>query len=327
MDHTMHIALRSRAALGLIASVLTACGQSGERPSSTAGTLVVYNAGSLARPLRAALDTFAAHNGVTLQQENAGSLETARKLSELHKIPDVIGLADYEVFPQLLMPQYVSWYAQFAHNRMVIAYTDKSRYASEINADNWWKIFLRPGVQVGRADPNLDPNGYRTLLTLQLAERHYKQPKLYQRLVAALPQRNIRPKEADLVGLLQAGELDYIWSYESIAQAANLRYLRLPEAIDLSSPAESTFYAQASVRVTGKTPADSITFRGQPIVYGLSVPKGAPHPEPAERFAAFLLSPAGRRVLRQAKLDALEKPIIVGSGAPPAIAKLAASPE
>jgi molybdate/tungstate transport system substrate-binding protein len=288
---------------------------------------VVYNAGSLARPLRAALDTFASRSGATVQQENAGSLETARKLTELHKIPDLIALADYEVFPQLLMPQFVSWYAQFAHNRMVIAYTDESRDASEINADNWWKIFLRPGVQVGRADPNLDPNGYRTLLTLQLAELHYKQPKLYQRLVAALPQRNIRPKEADLVGLLQAGELDYIWSYESIAQAAKLRYLRLPEAIDLSSPAESTFYAQVSVKVMGKTPAESITFHGEPILYGLSIPKGAPHPELAERFAAFLLSPDGRRVLRQAKLDALERPIIVGSGAPPAIARLVATPE
>jgi molybdate/tungstate transport system substrate-binding protein len=77
--------------------------------------------------------------------------------------------------------------------------------------------------------------------------------------------------------------------------------------------------------VTGKTPADTITFRGQPIVYGLSIPKDAPHPELAERFAAFLLSREGRRVLRQAKLDALEKPIIVGSGAPPAIARVTAT--
>src|SRR5919205_1244062 len=195
----MKFALRASLALAMVAWVLTACGRTEKQPSTTGGTLVVYNAGSLARPLRAALDTFAARTGAMLQQESAGSLETARKLTELHKIPDVIGLADYEVFPQLLMPQYVSWYAQFAHNRMVIAYTDKSRYASEINADNWWKIFLRPGVQVGRADPNLDPNGYRTLLTMQLAERYYQQPKLDQRLIAALPQRNIRPKEADLV--------------------------------------------------------------------------------------------------------------------------------
>src|SRR5919202_135676 len=237
----MKFALRASLALPMVAWVLTACGRAEKQPSTSGGTLVVYNAGSLARPLRAALDTFAAHNRVTIQQENAGSLETARKLTELHKIPDII-------------------------------------------ADNWWRIFLRPGVQVGRADPNLDPNGYRTLLTIQLAERYYKQPKLYQRLLKALPQRNIRPKEADLVGLLQAGELDYIWSYESIAQAASLRYLRLPETIDLSSPADSSFYAQASVRVTGKTPSDSITFRGQPLVYGLSVPRNAPHPELAERF-------------------------------------------
>src|SRR5256885_13850413 len=74
--------------------------------------IVVYNAGSLARPLRAALDTFAARTGITADQESAGSLETARKLTELHKIPDVIALADHEVFSQLLMPAFVTWYAE-----------------------------------------------------------------------------------------------------------------------------------------------------------------------------------------------------------------------
>src|SRR5919202_4355373 len=107
----MKFALRASLALPMVAWVLTACGRAEKQPSTSGGTLVVYNAGSLARPLRTALDTFAAHNGVTIQQENAGSLETARKLTELHKIPDIIGLADYEVFPQLLMPQYVTWYA------------------------------------------------------------------------------------------------------------------------------------------------------------------------------------------------------------------------
>ena len=70
------------------------------------GPLVVFNAGSLARPLRAALDTFAAREGVRVEQEQAGSLETARKLTELGRIPDVIALADYEVFPQLLVPEH-----------------------------------------------------------------------------------------------------------------------------------------------------------------------------------------------------------------------------
>lgn len=278
--------------------------------------IVVYNAGSLARPLRAALDTFAARNGLTPEQESAGSLETARKLTDLHKIPDLVALADHEVFPRLLMPVFVTWYAQFARNRMVLAYTDRSKYASEINADNWWSVLQRPGVQVGRSDPGLDPNGYRTLLTLQLAERFYHQPGLADRLLAAAPARNVRPAEVQLLGLLQGGELDYIWSYQSVADAAGLKSLRLPEAIDLSTPADSAFYAGASVRVPGKTPRDTIVFRGGPIVYGLAIPIAAPHPQLARRFVAFLFSDEGKEILRRAKLDVLDHQVIVGSGVP-----------
>jgi molybdate/tungstate transport system substrate-binding protein len=317
---TSHLRL---ALLGSVA-VLAACsGREAARngSGSAAGTpLISYNAGSLARPLRAALDSFAVRSGARIEQESAGSLETARKLTDLHKIPDIVALADYEVFPELLMPGQLTWYVQFARNRMVLAYTDRSHFADEIDTDNWWRILQRPGVQVGRADPDLDPNGYRTLLTLQLAERYYHQPGLADRLLAASPSRNVRPKEVDLVGLLQAGELDYIWSYESVAQAAGLRYVTLPEQIDLSTPADSAFYARATARVRGKGPGDTLVVHGQPIVYGISIPARAPHPALAARFLAWMLSADGRRVLRAAELDALDHPVLVGTGAPPVVA-------
>jgi molybdate/tungstate transport system substrate-binding protein len=286
--------------------------------------LTLFNAGSLGRPLRAAADSFAARQHVTVAQENAGSLETARKLTDLGKIPDVIALADYDVFPQLLMPKYATWYALFARDRMVIAYTPKSKFASEITAKNWTSVLLRAGVETGRANPDLDPNGYRTLLVLQLAETFYAQPGAAARLLAASPARNIRPKSADLVALLQAGEFDYIWAYESVAQAASLSYLTLPAEIDLSDPADSARYATASVRVAGNTPHDSVTFRGSPIVFALSIPVGVAHAALAARFIAYLFSPDGQRVLRANKLDVLAHPAIVGSGAPDAVARAAA---
>jgi molybdate/tungstate transport system substrate-binding protein len=223
------------------------------------------------------------------------------------------------------MPAQVNWYLDFARNRMVLAYTSGSRFANEISAENWWKIVQRPGVQVGRSDPNLDPNGYRTLLTMQLAEKHYGVPALYDSLLAHAPESNVRPKEADLVGLLQAGEMDYIWSYESLASAAGLKFVQLPAAIDLGSPADSASYAKVQVRVRGKAPGDSVTFRGQPIVYALSIPKKAPHPELAGRFVAYLLSDDGKRVLRATGLDVLDDPVIVGSGVPEVVAAAASS--
>jgi molybdate/tungstate transport system substrate-binding protein len=117
------------------------------------------------------------------------------------------------------------------------------------------------------------------------------------------------------VGLLQAGEFDYIWSYESMARNLGLKFVRLPDAIDLSSPSDSALYAAASVRVRGKG-ADSAEFRGRPIVYALSIPLAAPHRDVAEAFVRYLLSPDGRRVLRAESLDVLDAPMVVGAGAP-----------
>jgi molybdate/tungstate transport system substrate-binding protein len=99
--------------------------------------------------MRAALDTFARREGVRVEQESAGSLESARKLTELGKIPDLIALADADVFPQYLVPAHVDEWVLFARNRMVLAYTDRSRHAERIDADTWWRVALREGVEVG----------------------------------------------------------------------------------------------------------------------------------------------------------------------------------
>lgn len=293
-----------------IAALLLGCG--GADRAAGEDVLVVFNAGSLARPMRAALDTFAAREGVRGEQESAGSLETARKLTELGKRPDLVALADAEVFPNYLVPGHLDGYVEFARNRMVLAYTDRSRFADEFSPDTWWRILLRPGVETGRSDPQLDPNGYRTMLVWQLAEQHYGEPGLAARLEAASPARNVRPKEADLIGLLQAGEFDYIWSYESIARALGLRFVVLPAAIDLSASDSATTYSSAVVTVRGARAGDSVTFRGAPIVYAFGVPRDAPHPRLAARFAAFLLSDEGRAILRREGLDALEVPIARG---------------
>ena len=299
----------------VLLAIFTLAGCTG-RAASEPDRLVVFAAGSLARPLRAALDTFAAQTKTRIDLESAGSLETARKLTELGKIPDVIALADEEVFPQLLMPRFTTWYARFARNRMVIAYTDRSRYADSLSERTWREVLTRADVQVGRADPDLDPAGYRTLLVFQLAQRHYRDPGLVARLLANAPKRNMRAKSAELVALLQAGELDYAWSYESVAQAAGLRYLTLPSAVDLGADADSSAYAVASVKVLGASRGDTITLLGRTIRYAVSIPTNAPHSKVAEQFVAWLLGEQGRAVLRAEHLDALEAPQITGTGVP-----------
>jgi molybdate/tungstate transport system substrate-binding protein len=304
----------------LLASVLLAIALPADA-QSVQGRLTVFNAGSLAYPFRLMLAEFARQNpGVRTQQESSGSLEAARKLTELGKIPDVLAVADYAVIEQLLMPALADWYAVFASNAMVLVYSDRSTGGREINGDNWWRILLRPGVRWGASNPALDPNGYRTLLVFQLAERHYREPGLAARLKQALRPQFVRPNEAQLLGLVQAGELDYAWSYRSLAQTAGLRSVELPKEIDLSDAARAADYSLASVRLPGPrlAAADSVEFRGEPILYALTIPRGAPDPELARAFARFVFSPAGQAILRRSGFTLMAAPRF-GGVAPAAV--------
>ncbi|HEX6433003.1 MAG TPA: extracellular solute-binding protein, partial [Gemmatimonadales bacterium] len=146
-----------------------------------------------------------------------------------------------------------------------------------------------------------------------------RQPGLAGRLQRAFPPKYIRPKEADLTALVQAGELDYSWSYASIAQTAGLRYVSLPREIDLSDPRLAEWYAQASVRLPGQSRGgrDSLEFRGEPIVYALTIPTAAPHPRTAAAFVRFVLSPEGQSILKANGFTLLDKPLLAGPGKPP----------
>ncbi|MDB4915340.1 MAG: extracellular solute-binding protein family 1 [Gemmatimonadetes bacterium] len=293
------------------------CSSSPDGRPTHADTLVVFEAASLAAPMHAVLDSFARRSAVVIQEERGPSLELARRITELHRVPDVIALADQEVFPELLIPAAATWYASFARNRMVIAYTENSHHAKEMTADNWREILLRNDVLLGRTDPALAPAGYRALLVYELAERHYRDVGLAKRLTAQTTPKLIRGNAAELAALLSAGELDYIVDYESLAHAQHFQVIRLPADVDLGDAAQAAMYATASVRVPrGK---DSVTRHGAPILYGVSIPRGAAHSAIASKFLAFLLGPDGRAILRRQNIDALDTPIIAGDSVPRAL--------
>lgn len=285
------------------------------------GPLEVFNAGSLAVPFHRLLQAFAVrYPGVEPAQENSGSLAAVRKLTELDRIPDVLAVADYALIPDLLIPRYTTWYATFATNSLTLVYTDRSNGAREITPQNWFRVLQHPEVRWGYADPALDPAGYRTRMAFQLAERHYGEAGLARRLSAAAHPRYMRGKSADLVALIQLGELDYAWTYTSLARLHGLRLVPLPSEVSLGEPALAEWYGTASVRLPGATLAgkDSVEFRGRPISYALTVPRHAPHPEAAVAFVQFVASAEGRAILEAANLTALARPVLGGVSTPPA---------
>jgi molybdate/tungstate transport system substrate-binding protein len=288
--------------------------------TAPSGPLVVFNAGSLARPFSELLRAFKSKNPeVVPAQENSGSLEAVRKLTELGKIPDVLAVADYGVIPKLLVPRFTSWYALFARTSMVLVYTDQSVGARETTSKNWWQVLQRPDVRWGHSDPVLDPAGYRSLMVFQLAERFYNQPGLTRKLEAAVRPRYIRPKSADLIALVQVGELDYAWEYEAVARMHELPYVELPPEVNLGDTRLAETYARAAVRLPGATRAgaDSVEFRGEPIAYALTIPSAAAHPKTAEAFVRFVFSPAGQAIITANGFTLVDKPLVGGPGKPP----------
>jgi molybdate/tungstate transport system substrate-binding protein len=254
------------------------------------------------------LDTFAARTRAVVQRESGGSLEHARKLTELGRIPDALILADEEVFGELLAPRFVNEWTAFARNRMVVAYTDRSLAAGEIDPSNWTEILSRRGVQVGRTDPETAPAGYRTLIVLELAALHYGVPGLSRRLLDNAPPRNVRGNAAELAGLLAAGELDYIYEYRSLALANGFRILALPPEIDLGDAARAESYSRGTARVRGAE-GSYREIAGRPILFASAVPLDAPHPRAARQFAAFFESDEARAMLEQAHVHVLEQPV------------------
>ena len=264
------------------------------------GKLIVFHAGSLTVPMKALAEAFQAqHSGVTFETEASGSNAAARKISELEREADVMMSADYTVIDKLLIPDFADWNIQFARNTMVIAYTDESLHADEINADNWYEILTREGVIYGHSDPDADPCGYRTLLVWQLAEEHYGVPGLNASLEEHCPPENVRPKSVELIALLQSGDMDYAWEYRSVAVQHGLKFAELPDEINLSMVEHADFYGQATVEIAGKKPGTTMTMVGKPIVYGATIPRNAPSPDLALEFVKFLLGPGGQAIMEQ----------------------------
>ena len=256
--------------------------------------VIIFHAGSLTVPLAAMEKAFeAAHPDIDILREAGGSRQCARKISDLHKPCDIMASADFSVIDRMLIPEYASWNIRFATNQMVLCYTDSSAYAKEVAPETWTNILGRKGVIWGHSDPNLDPCGYRALMVLQLAEKVFQQPGLYDRLLANRPLANVRPKAVELVAMLESGVMDYAWEYRSVAVQHKLKFLTLPQEINLSSYALEPLYKEARVAVSGKKPGEKIELQGKSITYGVTLLDKAPNREAAIMFLNYMLDPEG----------------------------------
>ncbi len=331
-----------------LAVALAGCG------SSRRQVKLIY-AGSLIVPFDKLTAAFEKqHPGVDVVTEAHGSIQVLRHVTELGDRMDLVFTADEQLVPPLMYDRddpatgkpWASWDCTFATNRVVLAVSPKSPLAGELTSKTWYRRITGSDVRFGLADPRFDPAGYRALMVLQLAEKAYGDPYLFEDMlmgrftapvtverrgdvdVVEVPElletragSNIvvRGASIQLVALLESGDLDCAFEYESVARQHGLKYVKLPSSIDLGEERFKDDYRKVEVKLDFRRFASvRPVFRGDFIRYAFTIPENAPDPVTARQFAAFLLGPEGRRIL-----EADRQPVLT----PPELDHPAAAPE
>jgi molybdate/tungstate transport system substrate-binding protein len=324
-----------RSLLLFVSLGLVACNGAQAQANPTEKTpLVVFAAGSLIRPFDALERAFETkYPYIDVLPEYHGSIQVIRHATELHEPIDIVATADASLIPMLMYatvnPQtshpYADWYIRFASNHLALAYHEQSKYRDEINAENWAEVLARPDVRIGFADPRFDAAGYRGLMAFALAEQRAGRYNLFAPMFDGqftygltifrdddLTTINVpeifetqsgshvvvRGSSIQLIALLQSGDLDYAFEYESVIVQHELGLLRLPDEVNMGEVNFEHLYNGVQVKLDFQRFASvKPQFRGEQIGYGITIPDNSPNPEAAALFIAFLLSPDGRAVM------------------------------
>ncbi len=262
-------------------------------PSKPENKLMILHAGSLGGVIKSINILFKeAHPEVEIQAEPAGSADAVRSITRGEKDCSIMASADYNLIEKLMCPDYADWYLIFASNQMVLRYSDKSPYHEQVNSNNWHEIFLREGVNFWHFDADGDPGGYRALMVMQLAEKYYKVPGLYKKLMDSKNNRLLTRETFPQMAL------GYSFGY-GLSTNGPFKTMALPDEINLSNKAYRDFYRQAEVRISGNKPGETMILHGEPIYFGITIPRTFKNQKLAAEWIRLLLSEKGDEILKQ----------------------------
>ncbi|HHO56935.1 MAG TPA: extracellular solute-binding protein, partial [Thermoplasmatales archaeon] len=183
-----------------------------------------------------------------------------------------------------------------------------------------YRILMKNDVRFGFSNPNKDPCGYRTMMVIQLAEIYYKNGSIFDELIekntpikceeegenytiyvpdsmqlSSNDRVMLRDMEVDLMAALETGEIDYLFIYGSVATQhapSGVKFVELPPEIDLSGIAYKDLYTRVKIVLH-----DGRVIKAKPIVYGVTIPSNAEHPDMAVEFLKMLLGEEGQKIL------------------------------
>ena len=100
------------------------------------------------------------------------------------------------------------------------------------------------------------------------------------------------------------------------------KFIRLPDEINLSKASLAEQYRQATITVPGRDPPTRLTLHGEPILFGVTIPKTCPNVTIATEWLRLLLDDVGRTALEKSGLVPLRPAVAVGSDVPAALRRL-----
>jgi molybdate/tungstate transport system substrate-binding protein len=249
---------------------------------------------------------------------SGGSVALAGRFAAGSLPCDVYAAADYQDIDLLLKPIGLAGHTiVFAKGRMVLAYLATDPLTREVAsagefrppdavpkaAPEWYRVLLEPGVRLAGSHPFLDPAGYRSHMMLRLAQTFYHVPNLSNSLLehyTILP--NVGTDATNQPALGRDYNFQFIYEHSaSVAAQADpaYRYVTLPDQIDLSTTANNTFYARATVTVpgVGRSVGRPVSIPATRVAWGVTILTNSPNASNASAFVRLLLGPAGTAAL------------------------------
>jgi len=241
-------------------------------------------------------------NGMNVKEEITQSFSCITRAGE----QDIVIVSDYNLIT-LLYPEKTNYYIKFAADSIVIA------YSKSLN-EKWYEM---EDVKIGIMNPNTSACGYQTLMVLKLAENYYgddsilynficKNTKIKDEETIIVPETlevnekvTVETSFSDLIDDLE--EVDCIFVYKSMAERENLKFLELPDQINLGNARYRIMYNDVKVTLFG-----NVTIAGNPIVYGLALLSTKAE---AIRLVEFILSSRGKEILEESGLIPLNPPL------------------
>lgn len=230
--------------------------------------VVVDYAGSLVTAMEGPIAAALVPEGLHFVGEGRGSTALAHLIDAHLRTPDVFISADTKLVDDLKRSGFIASSRTFASATLVLGYSPASPHRA---------LFERAARgQIGAAALLRTP-GLRIARTdPALDPKGARTIKALGLLGLPTDLGAVYPEES-LLARLETGEADIAFLYSTEATERNIPSIALPGKASLSGE----------------------------ITYTLAVMKEAPHPEAASRFATFVFSGAGRRILERAGLTYL----------------------